>query len=40
MFAVVMVALAASPAHAARVGVLSNNNAAATAADFIPTRSG
>jgi hypothetical protein len=34
MFAVVMVALAASPAYAARVGVLSNNNAAAAAADF------
>lgn len=34
MFAVVVVALAASPAYAARVGVLSNNNAAATAADF------
>ena len=35
MFAVVVVvALAASPAYAARVGVLSNNNAATTAADF------
>jgi hypothetical protein len=34
MCAIVVVALAASPAHAARVGVLSNNNAVATAADF------
>ncbi len=34
MCAIVVAALAASPAHAARVGVLSNNNAVATAADF------
>jgi hypothetical protein len=34
MFAVVVVTMAASPAHAARVGVLSNNYAVATAADF------
>jgi hypothetical protein len=34
MFAVVAMTLAAIPAHAARVGVLSNNYAAATATDF------
>jgi len=34
IFAGVMVALDASPAYAARVGVLSNNNAVTTAADF------
>jgi hypothetical protein len=34
VFAVIAVATAALPAHAARVGVLSNNYAAATAADF------
>jgi hypothetical protein len=34
MCAIVVAALAASPAHAARVGLLSNNNAVATAADF------
>ena len=34
MFAVFTVALAATSAQAARVGVLSNNYAAATAADF------
>jgi hypothetical protein len=34
MFALFAVALAAAPAHAARVGVLSNNYAVTTAADF------
>ena len=34
MLALFAVALTASPAQAARVGVLSNNYAAATAADF------
>jgi len=34
MFALFAAALTATPAHAARVGILSNNYAAATAADF------